>query len=114
MGGNWVEELEPDDRTEWDRFVDHFRRDALGKMEESAFIASLVPSGEFDVKFALETGAAILLGKPIVAICHPGAELPGKLGLVADIVVEADVDTEEGRRAIAEALAGMRERMGET
>jgi len=111
--GDWVEELEPDERKEWDEFVAHFRRNALEGMVDSAFVASLVPKGDFDVKFALETGAAILLGKPIIAIVMPGAEVPGKLGLVADIVVEADLDTEAGREAIAKAMKEMGERMRE-
>jgi hypothetical protein len=105
--GDWVEEMPPEEREEWDQFVDHFRRDALAKMTDSAFVASLVPSGEFDVKFALETGAAVLLGKPILAIVMPGAEVPGKLGLVADVVVEADLDTEGGRKKVAAAISQM-------
>lgn len=114
MGGDWLDKLDPEARSEWDEFVEHFRRNALEGMVDSAFVASLVPSGEFDVKFALETGAAILLGKPIVAIVMPGAEVPGKLGLVADIVIEADLDTEEGRQAVAAGIKEMGERMKET
>ena len=107
---DWLDELDDEQRAEWDAFVARFRRDALAKMSDSAFVASLVPRGGFDVKFALETGTAILLGKPILAVVAPGGELPGKLGLVADEVVHADVDTEAGREAIAAAI----ERLGET
>lgn len=110
---NWVEALDPDDRDEWERFVDHWRKDALVKLESSAFVASLVPDDVFDVKFALETGAAVLLGKPIVAIVMPGAEVPGKLALVCEEVVEADVDTEAGKRLVADALARVMERTKE-
>jgi hypothetical protein len=98
---NWVERLDPDEREEWDEFVDHWRKDTLTKMVDSAFVASLVPDDPFDVKFALETGAAVLLGKPIVAIVMPGAKVPGKLALVADAVIEADIDTEEGKKMVA-------------
>ena len=101
---DWLDELDDEQRADWDEFVDHFRRDAVQKMESSAFVASLVPRDGFDVKFALETGTALLLGKPIVAIARPGTELPGKLGLVADEVIYADVDTDAGRRQVAEAL----------
>lgn len=101
---DWLDSLSSDERADWDRLVDHFRRDAVEKIDSSAFVASLVPRGDFDVKFALETGAAILLGKPILAIVGPGGELPGKLGLVTDEVVHADVDTEQGREAIADAI----------
>jgi hypothetical protein len=108
---DWLDNLAPDERAHWDEFVDHFRRDTLHKMESSAFVASLLPRGEFDVKFALETGTAVMLGKPIVVIVQPGGEIPGKLGLVADEIVEADVDTEEGRQQIAAALARIRGRL---
>lgn len=112
--GDWLDALEDDERAEWERFVDHFRKDTLQKMSESAFVASIVPNQEkFDVKFALETGAAILLGKPIVAIVMPGAELPGKLALVADEVVRADIDTEEGKREVMEAINRTVERVKE-
>jgi hypothetical protein len=104
---DWVEEMSEDERREWDAFVHHFRTDTLAKMVESAFVASLVPSGDFDVKFALETGAAIMLDKPIVAIVQPGGVIPRKLRLVADEVVEADIDTEAGRRKVMEALKRM-------
>jgi hypothetical protein len=102
---DWLDDLTSEQRADWDDFVEHFRRDAVQKLEESAYVASLVPRGEFDVKFALETGAAILMGKPMLAIIQPGAEMPGKLGLVADEIVEADVDTEEGRAKVTAALA---------
>lgn len=102
---DWRDELDDDERDAWDDFVDHFRRDALQKMESSAFVASLVPRGDFDVKFAVELGAAIMLDKPIVAIAAPGATIPDRLRRVVDELVEADVDTAEGREAIAAALA---------
>jgi hypothetical protein len=104
---NWEAELTPDERSEWDAFVDHFRRDALAKISDSAFVASIVPTDEFDVKFAVETGAAIMLGKPILLIVAPGASVPGKLALVADRIVEADIDTQEGRDAVAKAINEM-------
>lgn len=109
MDGDWTSGLSPEDREAWDEFVDNFRRDALLKMENSAFVASLVP-GEFDVKFAVELGAAIMLDKPIVAIAMPGARIPDTLRRIAAEVIETDVDTEEGRREIGDALA----RVGDT
>jgi len=105
--GNWLEELGDEDRESWDQFVDHFRRDALHKMDESAFVASIVPNKGFDVKFAAELGAAILLNKPILAIVMPGTEVSDKLRQVADEIVEADVDVEEGRQKIAAAVSAM-------
>lgn len=88
---------------EFEKYVDHFRRDAVQKMHESAYVMSLVP-GEFDVKFATELGAAIMMDKPLLAVVMPGAKVTRKLKLVADHIVEADLDTEEGREKVAAAV----------
>lgn len=101
---DWPDRLSPEERDSWDEFVEEFRADALQKIDESAFILSLVPREDFDVKFALELGTAIMLGKPIVAVLPPGARIPGNLERVTDKVIRADVETEEGRHRIAEAL----------
>jgi hypothetical protein len=109
---DWLEELDPEGRQAWDEFVRHFRRTTLEGMHKSAMVTSLLPRrGEFDVRFAAELGAAILLDKPILAVALPGAQVPDKLRLVAD-VIHADVDTEEGRQEIGRALLEMKERMG--
>ena len=103
---DWVEDLTPSERKEWDRFVEHFRRDALEKMTDSAFVMSIVPTeGGLDVKFAVELGAAIMLNKPIMAIVQPGATVPDKLRLVCEEIVEADLDLEEGRKKITAAIS---------
>jgi hypothetical protein len=106
---DWLDDLTPDEREGWDDFVEHFRRDALQKLEESAFVASLVPREDFDAKFAVELGASIMLDKPLLAIVMPGAEVPAKLAKVADRIVQADVDTEAGREAVHAAMREMLE-----
>lgn len=85
-------------------YVDHFRRNVVQNMHDSAYVMSLVP-GEFDVKFATELGAAIMMDKPIFAVLMPGSKVTGKLKLVADVIVEADIDTEEGREQLAAEIA---------
>lgn len=105
--GDWLDNLDDEDREVWDEFVDHFRKDALAKMTDSAFIASLVPRGDFDVKFATELGAAIMLDKPILAIVAPGARVSESLRRVAKEIVEADLDLEEGRQQVHEAIRRM-------
>lgn len=108
-GGGWLDELSPSERAGWDDFVQHVRRDAIEKITDSAFVCSLVPrsGGEADVKFAVELGLSIMLDKPILAVVMPGAEVPEKLRRVADEIVEADVDVEEGRRALMAAMERM-------
>ena len=109
MTRDWIDNLSPEERESWDKFVDHARRETLRGIEESAFVMSLVP-GEADIKFAVELGLAIMLDKPLMAVVTPGVEVPAKLRLVADRIVEADVDLESGRREIALAVSEM---MGE-
>lgn len=109
---DWTELMDDEARKKWDKFVQHFREDALVKMTDSAFVAQLVPDkGKFDVKFATELGTSIMLDKPILAIVMPDAEIPGKLRLIADEIVEADLDTEEGRQSVQEAVGRMMEHL---
>jgi hypothetical protein len=104
MTPDWLESLDPDERAEWDRFVEHFRRDALEKISGSAAFVSIVPAGDFDVKFATELGAAVILGKPLLAIVTPDTEVSPKFRSVCDEIVVADVDTGLGREKIAAAI----------
>jgi hypothetical protein len=104
---DWLEELDDGEQAEWDRFVAHVRRDALAKMTDSAFVASIVPSGETDIKFAVELGLSIMLDKPVLAIVQPGAPVPERLRRVADVLVEADLDTEAGREKVQAAMDQM-------
>jgi hypothetical protein len=94
----WNENLSPAERDEWDEFVRHVRTETVRGMAESAFVMSLVPDGEVDVKFAVELGLAIMLGKPIVAVVMPGRKVPAGLRKVAEAVICADLDTEEGKK----------------
>ena len=101
----WVDELGPDELKEWDRFVAYQREHTLKGMIDSALVISLVPSeGDFDIKFAVETGMAIMLDKPILAIASPGATVPAKLARVADRVIYADLYTEDGVNQIKNAM----------
>jgi hypothetical protein len=57
-------------------------------LRDSAATVSIVPAGETDVKFAVELGFSIMLGKPIILAVTPGMQVPDKLLAVADAVVE--------------------------
>jgi len=96
------------DSDEWNAFVKNFREDALGKMVESAFVMHLIPDKEkFDVKFAVELGASIMLDKPMMAVVMPGAEVPPRMRALCDEIIELDIDTEEGRQELQEAISRM-------
>lgn len=101
----------PGEDAQWDAFVAAFRADALGKLAASALTVSIVPGGEepgdgFDVKFAVELGASIMLDKPIVVLAIPGRSIPPGLRRVAHAVIELihDLDTEQGREEATAAI----------
>jgi nucleoside 2-deoxyribosyltransferase len=101
---DWLDELNPDERAHWDEWVSHVRRETLAQMDASAFVMQLYTDKEPDVKFAVEIGLGFLLDKPIFAIVMRGASVPKKLEMVADLIVEADLDTEEGREHLETQL----------
>lgn len=108
---DWLDELEPDERSRWDEFVEHFRREAIGKIAGSSAFVSLVPSPEdLDVKFAVELGAAIMLDKPILVLAPPGVRVPDNLRAVASEVVVADVDLESDKLVIEAAVRRLLDR----
>lgn len=83
--------FEGKERDEWDEWVHHQREVTLKQMDESAFVVS-VYSTEFNVDYALQVGAMILMDKPILVLITPGQEIPPKLRQVADEIVEVDPD----------------------
>lgn len=72
-------------------YADQVMRDLVPKIESSNAVVSLAPDGPGDVKFAIELGLSIMLGKPIIVVVTPGRQLPEKLVLVADAIVEGDI-----------------------
>lgn len=89
---------------EWEEFVRNAREHSIKQIEASAMVMSLVPDDDFDVKFALELGAAIMLDKPLIVIVVPGRRVSEHLRRVADEVVEVDIDTEDGQERLQAAL----------
>jgi len=90
---------------EWEQFVAHVREHSIRGIAGSGAIVSIVPPGEnLDIKYCVELGASIMLDKPIVILVMPGRPIPERLRRVADEVVEADIDTEEGKQLMTEAL----------
>jgi hypothetical protein len=92
---------------QWKEFVRHFREDAVKKIADSAIVISLIPDKDFDVKFACELGAALMMNKPLLGIRHPGAVINERLLRAFDEVIEIDMDTEAGQKAMREALDRM-------
>lgn len=83
------------------------RHELFPMVESSAIFMALVPP-EWDVKSAVELGAAILMDKPILAVGLPGRQVSGHLRRVADVVVEdCDLYSKEGKARLQEALTQM-------
>lgn len=102
---DWLSELSPEEREQWDDFVTHFRQEAVEMITKSAATISVVPNDVGDVKFWAELGASIMMDKPIIAVMLPGRmDIPEKLRRVVDRIIEVDIDTGEGQRQLAEAL----------
>jgi len=99
----------PYDDPEWDEFVRNVREGTVKQIDSSAFVMSLVPSDEVDIKFAVELGLSIMLDKPLLVVAHRGRDVPDRLRRVADEVVEVDLDTEAGAAELSAAIARIHE-----
>lgn len=84
--------------------------DLIPKLRNSSMTVSLVPERPeaVDVKFAVELGFSIMLGKPIILVVRPGTRLPDKVVALADQIVEMDgADTGDRlQAAITQVLGG--------
>lgn len=106
--------LTREEQEQYDAFIDDVRKNTLQQMASSAFVISLVPKGDVDVKFAVELGLAIMLDKPIIAVVMAGGKIPARLRKVADIVVtlSEDLDTEAGQRETQKKLTDAMRSLG--
>ena len=81
----------------WRDFSERFRRDGLPKILSSAVFLSIGSEvGTFDVKQAVELGAALLLDKPMLLVVPKGRRVGEHMRRVADELVE-DWDPEDPR-----------------
>lgn len=99
MGGVW------NDPT-YQEWSEHVQKNVVPMIEESAVTVSLVPTGESDIKFAVELGLSIMMDKPIIALVSPGTKIPEALARVADELVEVDIkeNPEAAQRSIKAAF----------
>jgi hypothetical protein len=75
-------------------WADTMRARLIPKMRDSAHVLMIAPnmSAGFDIEFALQIGAAILLGKPLILLVDRGRNIPPKLRAIADRIIETDLD----------------------
>lgn len=91
----------------WKRFERDMRTDMIPKMKDSASVLVIAPdlsSQDFDVVFALQIGASVLLEKPLVVVVDGSRVLPPKLERLADRIIRADLSTEFGREQVQQEM----------
>jgi hypothetical protein len=77
-----------DDRA-WKDYSQHFRREVVPKLLDSAVFMSIgTEVGVFDVKQATEVGAALMMDKPIMIVVPKGRRIGERLRRAADIVID--------------------------
>jgi hypothetical protein len=93
-------------------YAQHVRDELIPMIKSSAVAMSLVPpDGVPDVKFAVELGYMIMLDKPLIAILRPGATPSEKLVLVADELVEGEMDQPDFQQRLLAAMSRVREKI---
>jgi hypothetical protein len=94
-----------DDDAEWRRFEKHVRETLVPKMAESETVLVISPDfGTFDVEFALQIGASVLLEKPLLVVLPEGRVMPPKLERIADRIITVDLLSERGPQHIQDEL----------
>jgi hypothetical protein len=85
---------DPFDREDFRIWADDMRKRLIPKMEGSQSVLMLAPDlkADFDISFALQIGACILLEKPLILVIHPGKVVPPKLRTIADKIIEVNLD----------------------
>lgn len=81
-------------------YADHALTELVPKMAQTSVVLSLIPRTRADIKWATEMGVAVYMDKPIIAIIEPGAKISSKIALVADYILELDMNNPSsfGRR----------------
>lgn len=84
----------PYDSDDFKRWADTMRARLIPKMADSAHVLMIAPnmSEQFDIEFALQIGASILLEKPLILLVDKTRTIPPKLRAIADRIIETDLD----------------------
>jgi len=97
------------DDPEFKAWAEQVRLHALPALRDSALSLNLVPTGDTDIKFAVELGMAIMLDKPIIAIVQPGTKVPERLIRVADHILDVDLDAPDASQRVQQAISKVME-----
>lgn len=101
------------DDPEAKKWAKHCLDTLVPMIDKCAISISIVPKGETDIKYAVELGLSIMLGKPILLCVPPGTQVPDKLVKIADAIVEFDFnDHERSMERMTKAISEMMEKLG--
>jgi hypothetical protein len=102
------------DQPESKAWINEVLEEMVPKMDSSAFVISLVPADRTgDVKFWVELGASIMMGKPILIVAVGDQQLSDKLLKIADEVVYVpDGDVMGASPAVKQAVRRMMKKFG--
>ena len=64
----------------------HFMEDVLPNMRDSRCVVTVL-SDSIDFKLIVETGAMVLLDKPLIVVTKPGVLVPPRLRKIANAVI---------------------------
>jgi hypothetical protein len=96
----------------WSDFNADFRQNGLPKIVSSSVALSILGNGDLDAKQCAELGAMLLLDKPLILVCVPGATIPTRLRKAADLVIEDW--TPDNHDAQARMMTALRTITGDT
>jgi hypothetical protein len=84
----------PYDSNQFRSWADTMRTRLIPEMRDSANVLMIAPnmSAGFDIEFALQIGASILLEKPLILLVDRKRSIPPKLRAIADRIIETDFD----------------------
>lgn len=94
---SWGRQLSnPFDSDEYKAWADTMRERLIPKMEDSAVTLMIAPkmTEKFDIDFAVQIGASILLEKPIILVVDRkrANQIPPKLAAIADRVIHVNLN----------------------
>lgn len=92
--------------TEYDDFTAWAMGEIVEPMRSSALVTVLM-SGTPEWSLCLQVGAAVLLDKPLLIVVEPGSQVPRRLALIADEIVEGAVSDPSFAERLQAALQRM-------
>ena len=89
------------------RWMEHVRKEVIPMAKQCNAFVSIAPQGEPDVKFCVELGLGIMLGKPIIVVARARRDVPSQLWMIAEAVLIGDMSDPVFQERIAETIKGV-------